>query len=239
MVGICVLMLFTNCSTDDTSNISDLTFYPEFSLMGEELIYINTAMGEDFQEPGVVVTENGLEIEYQTSVVGIYRGGDMIDASVSDLYTITYAATNQDGYSGSASRDVWVYSDSDLVSSIEGLYTSTVVRNGVSAPEYNNMEYMLIWKNADGTYGLSDAIGGYYAFGRAYGVGYAAQGLVITANNIANNDFSFNDPIGVGAFGGNLVITEFTVNSANNTISFTSDWDQGYSFQVTLTQVEP
>lgn len=232
-------LVIASCSTDDTDNISDLTFYPEFTLTGEETIFINTTEGETYAEPGVLVTENEVEIDYDTDVVGVYRGGNEIDINVDDLYQVTYTATNQDGFSGTASRDVWVYTTGDLVNSIEGLYTSTVIRNNAGGAQYTNMQYILIWKNEDGTYGISDAIGGYYMYGRAYGVGYAAQGLQITANNIANNDFSFNDPIGVGAFGGNLTMTSFTVNPDNNTINFVSDWDSGYVFDVTLTQVQP
>ena len=62
----------------------------------------------------------------------------------------------------------------DLVNSIEGVYTSTVVRDNVSAPQYDDMKYVIIKKVDTDTYELSDGIGGYYDLGRAYGIAYAA-----------------------------------------------------------------
>jgi len=238
LISFLALILAGCNKTKDSEGVSSITYFPEFTVNGAGEYFLN--VGDPFSDPGVTAEENGVEIPVTSSVVGEFFGysGDDVPTDMADKYTITYSATNSDGYDGTATRTVWVVETGDLVTSIAGLYTSTIVRNGdVGNPQYTDLEYIMISDNGDGTYNLSDAIGGYYAIGRGYGPDYAAAGLLITANDIPGNSFSFNDPIGVGAFGGNLLITAFVVNAGAGTISFTGDWDAGYVFEVTLTQV--
>lgn len=233
LVFLCTF--FVSCDSDTTSNVSRVTNYPIFTLLGDDVIYVQK--GDEFIDPGVLVTEGGVEIPYQTTISGDYRGGTTLDTNVVDVYQVVYSAQNQDGFSGSASRTVIVYENSDLVSSISGLYLSKVVRNGVSSAQYTNMEYVLVWKNSNGTYEMSDGIGGYYNIGRGYGVGYAAGPVIITANDISTNNFAPIPSFGVGAFGGNAVMSGLTADPANNKLSFSTVWDAGYTFNVTLTKV--
>lgn len=240
MTGI---LLLNSCEKDkESADLSRVTNYPTFDMQGDELIFHNE--GTPFEDPGVTATEAGVDLEVNKSVHGTYRSASLpeVDADMADHYVITYSAQNQEGFTGSVTRDVWVATTGDLVNSIEGVYTSTVERDGVSAPEYTDMEYVLIWKNEDGTYGISDGIGGYYAMGRNYGIAYVAEGVEITANDIPSNDFSFNNPFPVGAFGGSAEMKDMVVDPGAGTITFTTDWDAGggtmYSFDVTLTQVQ-
>ena len=87
-------------------------------------------------------------------------------------------------------------------------------------------------------YQLSDAIGGYYDFGRGYGFHYAGTGMTVTANDIPGNDFTYGANIGVGAFGGDLAMTAFSVDAANRTINLTTEWSFGFTFEVELIQVD-
>ena len=87
------------------------------------------------------------------------------------------------------------------------------------------------------TYQLSDGIGGYYEYGREYGPTYAATGATVVANNIAANDFTIGDSFSAGDFGGVAEITAFEVNPITKTIKYTTVWDAGYTFEVTLKQV--
>jgi hypothetical protein len=231
-------LILASCGEKKSANISSITYFPEFTVNGDAEYFLG--VGDPFNDPGVTAQENGVDIPVSYSVAGEFFGysGADVPTDNADKYVITYSATNSDGYDGTATRTVWVVETGDLVTSIAGLYTSTIVRNGDAGnPQYTDLEYIMISNNGDGTYNLSDAIGGYYALGRGYGGDYAAAGLVITANDIPSNSFSFNDPIGVGAFGGNLLITAFSVDAGAGTIDFTGDWDQGYVFEVTLTQV--
>lgn len=229
-------LFFVSCSDESTGDVSNVTNYPLFTVMGDDVIFV--PKGTAYTDPGVVVTEGEDEIEYTTSVTGLYQHGSTLDTNVPDVYQVTYSATNVDGFSGSASRTVIVYEDSDLITSIAGLYTSTVVRNGASGAQYTDMEYVLIWKNPNGTYGMSDGIGGYYDLGRAYGAGYAAQPVVITANSIPGNDFDI-PPFEVGTFGGVAEMSSLMAFPESNKVTFSTEWDAGYTFVVTLTKIQP
>jgi hypothetical protein len=227
---------FTGC-TEDPEPISRVTNYPDFTFNGDAVMIHQ--LGDTYTDPGVTATEAGADIEVTSSASGVYRFGTSMDVNVSDQYHITYSATNKDGFAGSVSRDVYVVNNGDLTSSIEGIYTATIVRNGVASPQYENLQYVIIWKNADGTYELSDAIGGYYSVGRGYGNGYISPGLVVTANDIGANDFSYSD-YAVRTFGGECTASGMTVDAGNKTINFLTSWVIGsttYDFDVTLTQV--
>jgi hypothetical protein len=229
------LFTFSGCDDDpDVADISRVTFFPTFAYEGGDLSIVKC--GSSYVLPPVTATENGVDLPVTTVTTGLFSGASSFDINVADKYVFTSLATNADGFNGSVVRTVWVVCTGDLVTSLEGLYKSTVVRNGATGPQYTNMEYVLIRKVGPDQYELSDAIGGYYDIGRAYGDAYRAAGMVITANNIPANNFSFSGPIGVGAFGGSLEMTGMTVDPATKTITFTSDWDAGFSFAVTLTQ---
>jgi hypothetical protein len=235
-----VTTAFVGCERElETEGLTKkITYYPVFELEGDEEIVIHA--GDAFTLPSATATEGGSEIPVTTTITGSYFTGPVssLDPNVPDVYTVNYSATNQDGFSGSATRSVTVLPQAgDLVNSIEGVYKSTVVRNGVVSPQYTDLTYVYISKIGDNTYQISDVIAGYYDYGRAYGPDYAGVGATITANNIATNDFSFGGPVGVGAFGGNAEITSFEVNPITKTIKMESEWDAGYSFEITLTQV--
>lgn len=230
-------LAISGCNDDpEVSNISKVTFFPTFEYEGGDFAIVPCNTSYTLQP--VVATENGVELPTTTTVTGTFTGATTFDISVPDKYVITTTAINADGFPGSVTRTIWVVCTGDLVNSLEGLYTSTVVRNGASSAQYTDMKYVLITKVGPDQYLLSDAIGGYYAIGRAYGDAYLASGMVITANDIPSNDFSFSGPIGVGAFGGSLTMVTMTVDPVAKTIYFESDWDQGFYFAVTLTQVQ-
>jgi hypothetical protein len=232
-----LLVTLMGCEEDKSSEgLSRLTYYPDFVFNGDEVVFV--AKDAEFNEPGVTATEKGNSIPVTTSASGLYFGETALDTSSPDIYDVTYSATNTDGFAGTQSRRVIVAGQGDLVNSIEGLYTSTVVRNGVAAAQYTDMPYVIIRKTDADTYELSDGIGGYYDLGRAYGTLYAAQPATVTANDIATNDFTFGPAFGVGAFGGAAEITSMSVDPIAKTVKFTTEWDGGYTFVVTLKQVE-
>ncbi len=231
------LAFLSSCSDDyvSTSNVSDLTYFAVIDLEGESTVYVDC--GSSANVPGATATENGQEIPLNTTVEGVWNDNATIDFNKPDKYVFNYSATNADGFDSFAERTIYVFCTGDLVNDISGLYKSTVTRNGVLTAQYTGLEYVLINKTGPNTYSLSDAIGGYYDFGRGYGDRYRAKGITITANDIATNNFSFNGPIGVGAFGGELTMVSMSVDAAKKTINFTSSWDAGYNFEVLLEQI--
>lgn len=233
-LGIVSCFLFTACETESTGDVSEVTNFAVFKITGDQEILVEA--GSNYEDPGATATEAGQPVDVATNSTGIFRGG-ALDVNVPDNYNVAYSAVNQDGFEASASRNVVVASTGDLVTSIAGLYTSTVVRNGVVDAAYDNMEYVIIWENADGTFTLSDGIGGYYMYGRAYGSAYVAPGTEITVNGL--NDYDLGPDFTVSTFGGVAKMTEMTVDPNAKTINFKTDWDAGpYTFDVTLTQVQ-
>lgn len=238
-----ILLSLSSCEEDPIS--SRVTYYPVIDVAGDATVLVHE--GEAYADPGAVGTIDGEEIPLDISFAGYYRGNvfnGTLDTNIADMYTQSYSATNADGFSSSATREIWVANTGDLVNSIEGLYTSTVFRNGTQgspAANYTDIEYMLIWKNADGTYGISDAFGGWYLYGRAI-AGSETPGGIIVANDIAANDFEFPATLSNSYFGGSAEITGMTVNAETGTIVFTTFWQAdpatSYTFETHLTQVE-
>jgi len=231
-----VLLTIASCNNEPSvSDVSRITYFPTFAYDGGDFALIPCM--SDYDIPEVTATEGGVPLEVSVSTTGISGPVPSVDINKADIYIETSSAINQDGYAGEVVRSFWVACTGDLVSSIEGLYTSTVVRNGSTGAQYTDMEYILVRKVGANQYELSCCIGGYYEFGRGYGDGYRAPGAIVTANNIPGNDFSFSGAVPVGAFGGACVVTEMTADPATKTLHFISVWDAGYTFDVTLTQV--
>lgn len=237
---------FTSCTSDSetTEGVSKVTNYPIITLNGDNPLFL--PLGAEYVEPGAVAMAGSTEVPVETTVLGKYRGETTLNTNVADEYLVSYSAENSDGFFGSASRTVIVYKTGDLVSSIEGVYIATTKRNGAFLPASQgssiDMEYIYIWKNGDGTYGISDAFGGWYSLGRALGVNYATPGGTI-AGDIPTNSFTFpGNPLTNPGFGGVANITGLTVNPVTKVLVLTCDWiappATAYSFEVTLTQVQ-
>lgn len=245
MLGI--ILSLVSCDEDPTS--SKVTYFPLIEQNSPELNPIFVELGDPFTEPGAVATANGEPIDMSTTYVGRYRDNvfeETLDPNVSDIYNTEYSAVNEDGFPATSTRQVIVAETGDLVNSIAGLYTSTVFRNGVQgnpASNYTDIEYILIWENADGSYGISDTFGGWYLFGRAIALSETPGGIIV-ANDIATNDFSFPGTQTNRYFGGTSEIMSLTVDAATKTLVLTTSWvapgnpPTNYTFVSTLKQVQ-
>jgi hypothetical protein len=138
-----LLVLSSSCEKELTSEgVSKTTYYADMKMAGEQELFL--PLNSPFTDPGVTATEKGNPIPVSETVTGIYHpySGTTIDMSAANKYEISYTATNSDGFSANVTRTVYVAKTGDLVNSIEGLYTSTVKRNGVSGAQYTNMKYI-------------------------------------------------------------------------------------------------
>jgi hypothetical protein len=220
---------------------SKITYFPEFVMEGEsEIIQI---LGEAYTDGSVTATEAGNPLDVTIIVRGEMTGysGTTVNVDEVDKYTITYSATNVDGFDGSVSRTVYVAPPTgDMVTSIEGLYLGNVQRAPAFAvlAQYSDLQYIYIWKTGANKYTLSCALGGYYSIGRIYGYDYAFQGAEITANDIPTNSFSITQATAPG-FGNVADISEFIVDPINKRITFTgtADFANG-AFHVQLEQIQ-
>lgn len=132
------------CDEDSTGDISKVTYYPEFELNGENPLFIDMNSGaSSYDDPGVVVTEGGEEIDYQMQ--------ESVDVSTAGYYDVVYSATNKDGYSASAERTVIVGTQADLSTNL------TATGDAVSSHGYSYP--VTISKEGIGKFHISDING--------------------------------------------------------------------------------
>ena len=172
-VGLALVAL-ASCSKD-TEGLTGITYYPVLELDGP--IYDTAVAGTPFVEPGYTATLNG---EDYTSNVVLSTKMDLNNPKPG-YYSITYSATNSDGFSASAVRYVLVSDSNDPVS---GYYTT----NTDSFRDYNGIVYYggyseVIYANGDGTYHISDLLAGWYEYRAGYGSSYALGGEISVDEN--------------------------------------------------------
>ena len=82
-----------------TVGISKVTYYPNITLTGDPIIAV--ANGTAFTDPGVKATAGTTDVPVVTT--------GTVNTASDGVYTLTYTATNADGFSSNASRTVVVY----------------------------------------------------------------------------------------------------------------------------------
>jgi hypothetical protein len=231
---VVVATVMASCVEDTTGDVSRVTTYPTITIQGDATVYIE--QGTTYEDAGAISMAGDTELETTVTLgTGTYSSA-AFGTDVADKYTITYSALNEDGFAGNALRTVIVYPvAADMATNLEGAYMSDIQRVGADLQE--DKSYVFITSTGTDTYELSHAVGGYYDMGRNYGPNYAARGAIITVNDMATNDITVSDgqfPI----WGNTVAVTDFTVDAANNTITFTGTGDWGSAFEVTLTKVQ-
>lgn len=168
-----------------TEGLTGITYYPVITLNGD---YGVVYLGETYEDPGCVAIMNGVDITSQVKV------DSNIDSNQVGEYVVTYSATNEQGFSASATRLVYVVNED----SIENMYFAVVngsIDGGI----------VYISDNGNGTYQVSDVCGGFYSYYRypgydAYGYDfYAEANFSIAADGTITqvgdaNDWHFGDP---------------------------------------------
>jgi Domain of unknown function (DUF5011) len=86
-------------NTPDRVGISKVTYYPIITLTGSSIIAI--ANGTAYTEPGVTAKAGSADVPVITT--------GSVDENTDGVYTITYSATNSDGFSSTAARKVVIY----------------------------------------------------------------------------------------------------------------------------------
>lgn len=167
-VGLALVAL-ASCSKD-TEGLTGITYYPVLELDGP--IYDSAVAGIPFVEPGYSASLNGED--YSSNVV-VSTKMDLNNPQPG-YYTITYSATNSDGFSASAVRYVLVSAPDDPVS---GYYTT----NTDSFRDYSGITYYggyseVVYKNDNGSYHISDLLAGWYEYRAGYGSAYALGGNI-------------------------------------------------------------
>lgn len=233
-------LMLTSCDpsveSPGSEDVSVVTYLPTITLEGGNVVLDCDA--SSYSDPGAVASAGGVEIDLVTNVRGKYFGAaSVVDGP--DVYLVSYSAFNTDGIPATEFRTVlYPECNGDLVTSIAGMYTGTVARNGSTPPGYADNGPFIIRDLGDDRYAISDAHGGWYEYGRALGVAYATPGLVLKANNIATNDFTAEGTVTTNTFGGVNTFTSLTVNPVNKTLVLKVEWSFGFSFETVFTQTD-
>ncbi|MBL4879768.1 MAG: DUF5011 domain-containing protein, partial [Oleispira sp.] len=98
-------ILFTACETESTGDVSGITNFAVFTIVGDNVIFVKK--GDTYIELGATADEAGVSVPVTTSSIGLFRSGEL-DTNVPDNYTLSYSAFNKDGYEASGNRNVIV-----------------------------------------------------------------------------------------------------------------------------------
>jgi len=110
---VALILLSYSCKRDLTSEgVSKVTTYVTLKMTGEH--FMSIAKGTPFTEPGVTALE-GTEPSTLTTL-------GTVDTNTAGVYTITYGATNKDGFKVSDMRIVCVYDETAASNDFSGNY---------------------------------------------------------------------------------------------------------------------
>lgn len=121
---ILVSILFLFACEKETEGLSSITIYPTIELKGE--VASTILLGGTYTESGFVAMEGETDITAETVVTGT------VNSAVPGVYTITYKATNVDGFSISKRRYVGVIAPAAAAMDISGQYRRNAGANGIA-----------------------------------------------------------------------------------------------------------
>ncbi len=98
-------LMLASCSKEESSaDVSRVTDYPTFKKADGTIVsgafYESIEVGTNYTDPGLIATEGEDEITVNSS--------GSVDGSTVGIYSITYSATNKDGFDGSVTKYVAV-----------------------------------------------------------------------------------------------------------------------------------
>ncbi len=144
---------------------SKITYFIDLALVGNPVV--STPLGSNYVDAGFTATMNGQDASSRVTTTS-----DVNTAALGP-YSVTYTATNDDGYSSSVTRTVYV-----------GNYTPATVATGThrtnSAGTVTSYSGYTIDVTTDGNgnYWVEDLFGGYYEQRAGYGSDYSMPGFI-------------------------------------------------------------
>lgn len=167
MMLCCGLCFATTACDDSVDDPSKVTYFAEITLEGGA--ELGTQLGSTFADPGYKATEGDADITKNVKINGT------VNTEETGRYVLDYSVSNQDGFSTSAQRVVYVY-DPAVTDDLSGTYEAKGNRvSGGTTQDFGPFQ-VTIKKKYNGIFSLSDFLGGYYDQGREYGEAYALSG---------------------------------------------------------------
>lgn len=150
LAGFLAFLVSAGCRKIETG-LTDITYFAVIELEGANPYVIN--LGDNYSEPGFTAILNGSDISSNVTV------GSNVNTSVPGIYSVTYTAVNEDGFSSSVSRAVYVLNPGG----IDNVYSS-YTRIGNTA--YRVPSFLIKSTGTPGVYEMEDLLGGFYYYGR-------------------------------------------------------------------------
>lgn len=158
---------------DSTAGYTQVVQCASVSLEGDE--YVILPLGGTYEEPGYAAKLGEKDITNEVKVKSELNTG------MYGTYAITYRVTTSEGYVAEAKRYVVIADPTEPV----GVYFVDA-ENSYRVPGSDKVSYkpgfkVVILPNGDGTYRVSDFLGGWYEYGSGYGSAYALSGNIAVA----------------------------------------------------------
>ncbi len=224
-----LVLFFASCEGDTTQDHSTITNYIVLTLKGNSLV--NVPIGSTYVESGASATEGTEDVSSKIAISGTVNPNKL------GIYTITYSATNADGFPSTITRTVAVYDPTVSVSIPSGTYTLAKGSNRLTLSSgaitaYNGYS-VTIKEEAKGIYSVTDFIGGYYDQRAGYGSDYAMKGFMKL-----NNDYTFEILSGDVAGWGDSYdsFKDASYDPATGTIKWSVGYAGSFTFNVILTK---
>ena len=163
----------TSCSKDQHTD-TRVTNYIILTINGDEVVYVNA--GDTYVDAGCKAEAAGQDVSDKIVTT------NPVDTKVIGPYTVTYKATNEDGFSSSANR--YVYVGEPLVGTVSpGSYRQN---SAGTITKWSGYDIDML-TDGNGKYWVEDLLGGYYEQRAGYGSAYSMKGfLQVNADNTVN-----------------------------------------------------
>lgn len=157
-------MGLTSCGDDEYTD-SKVTYFVDLALKGESTV--STPLNSNYVDAGFTATINGQDASDHVVTTSNVNTAEL------GPYSVVYTATNDDGYSSTVTRKVYV-----------GDYTPGTVASGShrtnskgAVTAYSGYE-IPVTTDGNGNYWIEDLLGGYYEQKAGYGSDYAMPGFI-------------------------------------------------------------
>lgn len=229
----------TSCESDESADKTQITYFVKFELNGNAVTLV--PVNSNYVDEGVIATEG------DEDVTGSVQVTSNVNTAKKGLYTVTYSATNADGFPNTVSRQVIVY-DPNVTTDIAGdysvdlSYSNRLQLSNNAVINYSDMKGLYgagdfssfavtLTTIAPGIFNVSDLFGGYYVEGRAYDARYNMVGI-ISLN--ADNTLSLLTSKVAGWGDGLDALRNATYDPATGDLQWAARYTGTYDFNVKL-----
>ena len=166
------MFIISSCEKNTTTeDVSRITYYATLEVLGDPIVIVDK--GANYVDAGVYAEQKGDDVTDQVVTTST------VNTSEAGVYSVTYEITNEDGFSVTDSRTVYVADPTPSIIST-GVHTTAegTQRFWFSTKAivpFSGLKIVLL-QTEPGVFYISDFMGGYYDQRAGYGPDYAMTG---------------------------------------------------------------